>query len=244
MQLPYVARPAVGAEHRLGLRREPHGRHHVLVGEIQCEFLEKQQDVAFPFAERRNGDGDRAQSIIEVFPELAVADGVEEVDIGGGYHADVCLLDLGRPDLDEFAGLQDAEQADLGRKRQFGHLVEEERSAVRLFEVALAGLDGAGERAFFMAEQFGVDGPFRDAAAVDGQINVMFARAVLVDDLRDDLLAHAALACDQHGEVRRRHLAGDFKGPFQLGVAADDSEALLDLIQIHICKDTKNVLHL
>ena len=90
-----------------------------------------------------------------------------------------------------------------------------------------------------MSEQFGIDGPFGDAAAVEGQVHVMFARAVLVDDLWNHFLAHAALSRDQHGKVGRGYLTGDFQGPFELGIVADDAETLLDLIQIHICKVTK-----
>ena len=95
-----------------------------------------------------------------------------------------------------------------------------------------------------MSEEFGIDGPFGDAAAVQGEIDVMLAGAVLVDDLRDDLLAHAALARDQHGQVGGGDLAGDLEGPVQFGIVADDAEALLDLIQIHICKDKKNSVYL
>ena len=95
-----------------------------------------------------------------------------------------------------------------------------------------------------MSEQFGIDGPFRDAAAVQGEVCFMFARAVLMDDLRNDLLARSALTRDQDGQVGRGHLAGDFEGTVELGVVSDDAEALLDLIQIHICKVRKKSIHL
>ena len=244
LQLADVAGPAVGAEQLLRLGRQPDGRDHVLVGEIQGELAEQQVDVALALAQGRHGDRNRAEPVIEVFAELAVADGVQEVDVGGGHHAHVGLLHLGRTDLDELASLQDAEQADLGGERKLRHFVEEERTAVSFFEIALARLDGAGEGALLVTEKFGIDGTFGDAAAVQGEVGFMFSRAVLVDDLRNDLLAHAALARDQHGQVRGGNLTGDFESPVELGVVSDDAEALLDLIQIHICKVRKKSIHL
>ena len=184
-------------------------------------------------------DGHGAEAVIKIFAELAVADGVQQIDVGGCHHADVGLLHLGGPDLDELAGLQDTQQAYLGRLGQLSHLVEEEGSAVGFFKIALPGLDGTGERALLMAEQFGIDGPFGDTAAVEGEVYVMFAGTELVDDLRNDLLAHAALTGNQHGQVRGGDLTGDFDGAVELRIVADDTETLLDLIQIHICKVKK-----
>ena len=55
-------------------------------------------DVSLPLAKRRNLDRNRAETVVEVFPELAVPDGALQVDVGGRYHADIGLLDFGRSD--------------------------------------------------------------------------------------------------------------------------------------------------
>ncbi len=52
-----------------------------------------------------------------------------------------------------------------------------------------------------MSEQLGVDSSLGDCAAVDGYVFLVFARAEMVYDFREELLAAAALAVNQHGEV-------------------------------------------
>ena len=61
--------------------------------------------------------------------------------------------------------------------------------------------DGAGERAAHVAEQLALDQVLGNRAAVDGDEALVAARAAGVDGARDDLLAGAALAGDQHGRV-------------------------------------------
>ena len=51
--------------------------------------------------------------------------------------------------------LQDAQQFHLHRQAHVADLVEEQRAALGDFEAALAGGDGAGERALLVAEQLG-----------------------------------------------------------------------------------------
>ena len=136
--------------------------------------------------------------------------GLEEVYVGGGHDADVGLLHGGGADFQEFSRFEHPQQAGLRRQRQFGHLVEENRSAVGLFEIALAGGDCSGERALLMAEKFAVDGAFGDSPAVDGYIFLVLSRAIGVDDFREEFLSRAALTRDEHGEVDRGHLHGPF----------------------------------
>ena len=234
LQLADVARPGVGFEQLHGLGFQPHGRHHVAVGEICRELLEQQVDIILARAERRDGDGHRVEAVVEVFPELAGRDGLGQVDVGGGNHADIGLLHGGRTHLDEFAGLDHAQQADLRGEGQLRHFIEEERAAVGHLEIAFAGVDGAGEGPLLVTEQLGIDGPLRDGTAVHGEVRTVLARAEGVDDLRDGLLAHAALSRHQHGEVGPRHLAGHLDGAFQLRVVARNVETLLDILDIAI----------
>ena len=89
--------------------------------------------------------------------------------------------------------------------RQFGHLVQEDRTAVSLLEIPLAGLHGAGKGAFLVAEQFGVDRTLGNRRAVDGDVFAVLARGIGVDNLRKKLLAHTALARNEHRQVGRSH---------------------------------------
>ena len=58
--------------------------------------------------------------------------------------------------------------------RQFGDLVEEDRTPVGLLEVALAGFERSGEGAFLVAEKLRVDRAFGNGRAVDGYIFIVF----------------------------------------------------------------------
>jgi hypothetical protein len=63
-----------------------------------------------------------------------------------------------------------AQQLYLHVGRHVADLVEEERAAMGVLEAAALLVDGAGERALFMAEQLGFEQIARDRAAIDGDI--------------------------------------------------------------------------
>jgi hypothetical protein len=110
--------------------------------------------------------------------------------------------------------LQDPQQLGLQRQRQLADLVEEDRAAVGLGEQAQAIGAGVGERAALVAEQLALDQRLGHRGQVDRDERRLGPRRVVVDRARDQLLAGAALAGDQH----RRGRAGD---------PADQSEDLL-----------------
>ena len=112
--------------------------------------------------------------------------------------------------------------------RQLGHLVEEDRAAVGLLEIALAGLGGAGEGPLLVAEKLGIDGSLGYGRTIDGDVLVVLARRIGVNDLRKKLLAHTALARDEDRQVRRRHTQGNLQRPVQKFRGSDDAEALFN----------------
>ena len=72
---------------------------------------------------------------------------------------------------------------------------------VGLLEAADLGLVRAGERAALVAEQLRLEELLGERSAVDGDERTGAARAEIVDRARDQLLAGARLAGDQHGGV-------------------------------------------
>src|SRR5207237_8813943 len=106
----------------------------------------------------------------------------------------------------EFPSLQNLQQLDLRRRRRLADLVEEQRAAVGELEAALAPIGGAGERAFFVAENFALEQRLRNRRTVDGDEREGGARAELMDRLRDELLAGARLRGDEHRRRGRRGL--------------------------------------
>ena len=92
-------------------------------------------------------------------------------------------------------------------KRHVADLVEKQRAAVALLELADAAAVGAGEGALLVAEQLAFQQVLRDGGAVEGQERCFAPGAVLVDGPGDQFLAGAALAGDQHGDVLGRDAA-------------------------------------
>ena len=87
--------------------------------------------------------------------------------------------------------------------------------------------DGTGESTFLMAEKFAVYGSFGDASAVDGEVLACATQTVVMDEARDNLLAHTALAGDEHREVGFGHLQCCVQGMVQCLAVAHDAIALL-----------------
>ena len=86
--------------------------------------------------------------------------------MGCGDQAHVDLLRLHRANPADLAFLQHAQQARLGFQWQFANFIEEQGATVGGFHQAGTAGAGAGEGAFLMAEQFGLDQGFRDGRAV------------------------------------------------------------------------------
>ena len=95
-----------------------------------------------------------------------------------------------------------------------GHLadlVEEEGAAPRRREESLLVAHRAGEGALHVAEQLALQQALRQRAAVDREERALGPGGQLVDVARDDFLAGAALALDQHRRVGGRHLLGELE---------------------------------
>ena len=75
---------------------------------------------------------------------------------------------------------------------------------MRALEVALVDAVGAGEAAALVPEELALDQLRCHRAAVERDERLLPAPAELVHRLRDELLAGAALALDEHGRVGRR----------------------------------------
>ena len=111
--------------------------------------------------------------------------------------------------------------------------VEEDRAAIGLLELADLLLGRAGERALLVAEQLRLDQLLGNRRAVHLHEALAAAQAVAVDRARDELLADAALALDQHGRVGRRRPADGAPSPAcSAGALADhlvpDFDGLLE----------------
>ena len=101
----------------------------------------------------------------------------------------------------ELAVLQHLEQLGLQRQAHVADLVEEHRAVVGELELAGLVLDRAGERAALEAEQLRLEQLGRQRGAVHLDERLVAPERRRAQRPRDQLLAGAALAADQDGDV-------------------------------------------
>ena len=105
----------------------------------------------------------------------------------------------------DHALLQEAQQLHLQRQRNVANLVEEQRAAIGLLDLALGGLDCAGERPLLVSEQFAFEQVFRDRRAIDRDEFAIGAVAGIVEASRQQFLARPARAEQHDRDVGVRH---------------------------------------
>ena len=116
-------------------------------------------------AQRRHVDVEDVEAVVEIVAQLAAGDGLFGILVGRGEDADV---DRGLGLLPRRRSLRSSRtRSSLAwvATRHLADLVEQERAAVGQLEAAGAALEGAGERALLVAEDFAFDQAFRGCAA-------------------------------------------------------------------------------
>src|SRR5439155_1569060 len=124
-----------------------------------------------------------------------------EVRVGRGDEAHVDLDRAVGADRGDALVLDDPEQFGLETEGHLTDLVEEERPAVGRLEQPAPRLAGAREGALLEAEQLRLEQLLRDRRAVHRDERLVPSRAREVERAREELLADARLAVDQHGRI-------------------------------------------
>ncbi len=163
----------------------------------------QQCHVAATLPQRRDGHRHDREPEIEVLAEPAFGHLDAQLAVGRGNQPDVGMEGDGAADALELARLEHAEDLGLDRRRQFADLVEEQRAAMGQLEAAELALSSTGEGALLVAEELGLEQGLGQGGAVDGDKRPLRARAPHVQRPGEELLAGAALAFEQHGDVGR-----------------------------------------
>src|SRR5260370_1178298 len=208
LELAHVPRPGVSEQAPVRPGLDPLHRAAVLRAVALEEGLHEDRDVLAPLAERRHLDGHGVDAEEEVLAEAALLERSLRAPVRGGDQAEVHGRGLRAAQPAHDALLEDAQELGLEVHRHLDDLVEQERAAVGLFQEAGLVGGGAGEGALRVAEELRLDEIPGQRRAVDLDPRPLAARAALVQRVRDQLLAAAALADDQHvgvGLGDRRH---------------------------------------
>jgi len=212
-QLPNIAGPGIGLDRLDRLLRKPQDLlPHLLAHPLQ-EELGHEEDVFAPLPERRDVDHDHAEPVVEVLPEPAVRNRLFEVHVRRGDDAGIDLDLLPPPDPLERLVLEESEELDLEREREFPDLVQEERPPLGVLYLPFLLLDGTGKGPPLVAEQLGLEEGLGDRPAVDGDEGARLSETPLVDGLRREFLPGATFADDQDRDVGGGHLADGLEDP-------------------------------
>ena len=163
----------------------------------------QQPYVALPLPQRRHKERDHVQPKEQIFAEGPLRHQFPEIPVTGGDDTDIhAVIDL-PADAPDNALLQNTQQLDLKRHGHFGDFIKEKGAPVCLFQKPLlARAVRPGKRARLVAEQLAFHERFRDGPAIDGDEGPGMARAVVMDGLRDQLLACPRFPLDKDGGVR------------------------------------------
>src|SRR5262249_8763745 len=124
------------------------------------EVLSEEWNVVVALPQRRQMERDDVEPIVQIAAEVARANLFVEIAIRRGHHARVDRDGFRGSDGNDFAMLERTQQLDLRRGGRLANLVQEEGALGRGAEQADLVLDGAGERALHMAEQFALEQAF------------------------------------------------------------------------------------
>jgi len=116
------------------------------------EAVGEGKHIVRAFTQRRYGERENIKAIEKVFTKYAALYLIGEVAVSCGQHPDVDAAFFVAADASENAGFEHAQQFGLQIKRKFADLVEQQGSAVSLFEASASGGVRAGKRAFFVPE--------------------------------------------------------------------------------------------
>jgi hypothetical protein len=152
-------------------------------------------------SQRRYVDREHVQPVEEV-RRLPLASRFFQVPVGGRHDTCVGPQRLAASHALELALLEDAQQGDLDRCRQFSDLVEEDRAPGGQLEAPTAPFQCAREGALLVPEQLRGDERFRERGAVDLHHRALRPSSQWIARRRAP--SRPRLAGDQHRRVGRR----------------------------------------
>ena len=218
-------------EQLLGALVEHHTVHLVFLGHLQGKQSEQQYDILATLAQRGHLDGNRVETIVEIFAEATLTDGLTDVYVCSGYDAHIGLTHLGSSHGDILARFEHTQQSGLSGQWQLAHLIEEQGALIGHTEVSWRIVNGTCVRTLYMTKELGIDGTLGDGTAVDGEILFATTGRIVVDDTGNNLLTHSTLAYDEHTQIGGRNLKGYVEHVVQCIAITYDIVPLFDVLK-------------
>ena len=195
---------------------------------LDDEVADQEGDVLAPLTQRRQVDVHDLQAVEQVLAEGAGAHARGEVGIARGDEPEVAADWAPATEAPKLPFLKHAEELTLRGEGNVGDLVEKEGGAMGQLEDSHPLVIGPRERAPLVAEQLTLEERWRDGVAVEGDELLRGARAELVDQAGDQLLAGTRLPRDQDGYVRGGDALDQPPDPKQRRASAVQDAAVID----------------
>ena len=185
----------------------------------------ERRDVAGTFSQRRQAKADDVQAEEQVFPEPPGRDFGGQVSVAGCKDANVDPHRRRTAESVDLTLLHRTQQLGLQPDVHLANLVEQERAAVRSFELAQTASHGPAESALLVAEQLAFQQVLGDRGAVQGDKWPRRPARAPVNVPGEDFLARAALAGDEDACFGPGHALGTADGCQHDGISGDEGMA-------------------
>src|SRR5579859_1599402 len=156
-------------------------------------------------AQRRYIDGHDVEPVIQIFAKSPLLECSTEIAIGGRDKTHVNLYCARAAQPFEFALLQNSQKLHLSSGRDIPNFIKEEGPFVGKLEFSWLTADRTGKSSFFIAKKFAFEQVLRYRRAIDLHKGSRGAAGPLVNQVRDQVFADAALSSNEHRRRRRRH---------------------------------------
>ena len=203
-QLADVSGPPVAHEDGTCGAREARRDGPVPGRELPQELRHQRQDVASPFPQRGDSEGDALDPVVEIGTESPGAHLLVQRAKRGAKHADVGLVLRRSADAHEPSVLEEAQQLGLHRDGHLADLVEEQRAALCGLDLPSHALRRAREGSALVAKELALEEGVGDRGTVDWDERPRPSSGRLVSTSGENLLARPAFAHQGDRHVLRR----------------------------------------
>src|SRR5690554_260150 len=207
-QFPHVAGEVIASQAVGGGRSQAGRVAFVFPGDALEYVVGQQGDVVASVPQWWYRQFNHVNTVEQILTETAFLHQFREVFMGGAEYPDIHRHFFGVTDRTNGFLLDSPQQFYLHGQGQVGHFVQEQGAAVGAAEQAGFIVNGAGEAAFLVAEEFAFHQFRRYGSAVDGDEWAVGSRALQVDHLGNQFFTAAGFTADKH----RSLAAGQFAG--------------------------------
>src|SRR5262245_17765502 len=195
-------------------------------------MLGQQRDVLSALTQWSYFQGNHAHTVVEIFPEFALSDKLQQILVGGGYDSCVnrdffCAANSAEPFF-----LQHSQQLHLHRQTHLTNLIQEDSALVGNLEQTFLVHGCPCKGTFHVTKQFAFQQRFWKCAAVNRNKWEVTTTALQVNCSCGQLFAGPAFASDQNRTLSRTDRFNGMKELLHLSTRADDVAEAIFVVEV------------